>query len=851
MNKLWRFLSLAITSITLTVLSVGCGGGGGQVSLSGQNQSLAAGTGAVALRLPARAGQERGAAKVPGTATSIYIQIYQMSDTSSSSSQSETSLVNLTKSVTLTSVPQDIVFSSLPPSPYAAYLYARDANNQTVAARTTYLYVTAGKTVDVLAELGYTENFGSIQPGSANAITYSSGDLIALDHGGTDYTVTTLSSGQSCAMTLGYKGYLACPAGGASYAITLGSTTAVSGNVQSTTASQPIGIGVFRGGLRPGQTAEAIVFSTLGSGTGVTHTLSWGDGATDTVVPGQRVAHTYSSYGYYRLTATGSYTSSLVGRDASSTSSYTAQAGVTVFASDYQGADLYIRSGNSVNVSATALSAVSGSTGDIAVSDNGAALLISVTGAATGEGLATVTSTTGAPQASACSSVSYQSSLSVTSNISFGSTYYCYKKGSVGPVILKQVSTYVAANKANDSIPGEVGLKLMGSNTPPVITSATSASGTVGQAFSYTATATDANGDTVTFSFSGLPTWASASGATVTGTPTSAGSFSFGIIASDGSSNTTGSVSGTIAAATSTGGTGAFTNISTIAGTRGVSGSATTPSPTFRLLGDVESLPNGNLLVHDSENNRLVEITTTGSFVNARTATNAEDFAVDSAGNYFYLAYGSGFQPPFTIHKIDTAGTDTIFMNPPSTETFSGLTIDSSGNLYTLSQPSPFVQSASTTVHKITPQGVGSVFNTINNSTVNNCPIEVEASVDGSVYVLCHCSNSIIKFNSAGNLVANFTNASFDSIRPLGLDAQGNIYVGSYTSSTTFGGFKLTPTGTVTTLFNITQATFQQLSVDGGPGTATVHAANGFTVASDGSIYFTDGFDFIVRKMVF
>ena len=77
-------------------------------------------------------------------------------------------------------------------------------------------------------------------------------------------------------------------------------------------------------------------------------------------------------------------------------------------------------------------------------------------------------------------------------------------------------------------------------NDAPVITSATTATATEDEPFSYTATADDAEGDEVTLSITGqLPDWASASGATVSGTPGEGdGDFSFGIHADDGNEGT-------------------------------------------------------------------------------------------------------------------------------------------------------------------------------------------------------------------------------------------------------------------------------------------------------------------------
>ena len=60
-------------------------------------------------------------------------------------------------------------------------------------------------------------------------------------------------------------------------------------------------------------------------------------------------------------------------------------------------------------------------------------------------------------------------------------------------------------------------------NTPPVISGTPSASATVGTAYSFTPTASDANGDPLTFSIQNMPIWATFNTSTgaLTGTPTS------------------------------------------------------------------------------------------------------------------------------------------------------------------------------------------------------------------------------------------------------------------------------------------------------------------------------------------
>jgi hypothetical protein len=81
---------------------------------------------------------------------------------------------------------------------------------------------------------------------------------------------------------------------------------------------------------------------------------------------------------------------------------------------------------------------------------------------------------------------------------------------------------------------------------PPVITSAATASGTVGSFFSYTITATNSP---TSFSASGLPSGLSRSGATISGTPTTAGTFNATISASNASGSDTNALTVTISKA--------------------------------------------------------------------------------------------------------------------------------------------------------------------------------------------------------------------------------------------------------------------------------------------------------------
>lgn len=82
--------------------------------------------------------------------------------------------------------------------------------------------------------------------------------------------------------------------------------------------------------------------------------------------------------------------------------------------------------------------------------------------------------------------------------------------------------------------------------SPPVVTSPTSASGTVGAAFSYTITATNSPSS---YGATGLPPGLTLSGATIGGTPTTAGTYNCTISASNSAGTGSGTLTITIAAA--------------------------------------------------------------------------------------------------------------------------------------------------------------------------------------------------------------------------------------------------------------------------------------------------------------
>jgi hypothetical protein len=102
-----------------------------------------------------------------------------------------------------------------------------------------------------------------------------------------------------------------------------------------------------------------------------------------------------------------------------------------------------------------------------------------------------------------------------------------YPAGLTGNQVFTGITGIFRANNTLTTVP--VADITLAPPPSPSITSATAVAAATGQPFSYTITAS--NGAT-TFSASGLPAWLSANGATISGTPPSAGSFTFTVSAS-------------------------------------------------------------------------------------------------------------------------------------------------------------------------------------------------------------------------------------------------------------------------------------------------------------------------------
>lgn len=288
---------------------------------------------------------------------------------------------------------------------------------------------------------------------------------------------------------------------------------------------------------------------------------------------------------------------------------------------------------------------------------------------------------------------------------------------------------------------------------------------------------------------------------------------------------------------------------------------------------------NGDIIVADSGNNEIREITTAGvvtTLAGSATAGHAdgaattatfnqpEGVAVDSNGNVFVADKGnneireisagtvSTFAGSLTAGSADGTGAAASFNKPE------GLAFDSKGNLYV-------ADSANNEIRMITPAGVVS---TLAGSTVPgnadgtgaaaqfDFPTGVAVDSAGNVYVADSNNEEIRKITPAGVVStlagssnygsANGTGSAAQFWVPLGVavDAEGNVYVADSLNN----DIRLvTPTGVVSTLTG--QGPSGNGSTDGALSVATFNGPGGVVVDASGNLYVSDSSNNEIRKV--
>jgi sugar lactone lactonase YvrE len=373
---------------------------------------------------------------------------------------------------------------------------------------------------------------------------------------------------------------------------------------------------------------------------------------------------------------------------------------------------------------------------------------------------------------------------------------------------------------------------------PPVITSALTASGTSGSAFSYQITASNSPSS---FAASNLPTGLSVNTTTglISGTATTSGTSSVTISAG----NAGGVRSATLVlsivpppspaitsslAATAISGV-AFnylitaSNNPTSFGASGLPSGLSVNTATGLISGTVSATGTSDVTISAANPN------------GSGTATLVLIYAPAGSQAYImYISYGNGDSYVEEYSSSGTSGVNTDLGPLPSTTTYTavpnGIAFDSQGNLYVandtngtitkfapngsylgvfasgLSQPAAIAFDNSGnlyavsggTVVKITPAGVSSVFASSGLST----PQGLAFGPNGNLYVTNQGNNSIVEITPAGQLSTFYQDGSWtivNQLEGLAFDTAGNCYVASYQTNSIE---KITPAGVASVFAN-------------------------------------------------
>jgi hypothetical protein len=319
--------------------------------------------------------------------------------------------------------------------------------------------------------------------------------------------------------------------------------------------------------------------------------------------------------------------------------------------------------------------------------------------------------------------------------------------------------------------------------------------------------------------------------------------------------------------------------VTTLAGT-GVAGIANCPAQFNNPFG-VAVDSEGNVYVADYTNNRIRKITSAGvvttlagsgvtSSVNG-TGINAtfngpRGLAVDSLGNVYVGENGHlirKISPTGVVTTLagsgigggngafaDGTGVSASFAYP------TGVAVDSAGTVYV-------GDSLNNRIRKITSEGVVTTFagnggTTFTNGTGTNAtfnsPSGVGVDSNGNVYVGDNSNNRIRKITPAGVVTTlagqttagstndTGTNASFTNPYGIAVDSIGNVYTAEVNGHRIR---KITSAGVVTTLAGSGTATF----ADGTGTNASFNVSQGVTVDSSGTLYLADQQNQRIRKI--
>jgi sugar lactone lactonase YvrE len=159
------------------------------------------------------------------------------------------------------------------------------------------------------------------------------------------------------------------------------------------------------------------------------------------------------------------------------------------------------------------------------------------------------------------------------------------------------------------------------------------------------------------------------------------------------------------------------------------------------------------------------------TFATASTGANRPlGLAFDAAGNLY-----SGNVGNLTIEKFNIKTGVGSFFASTSPGAPTGIAFDSAGNLYVATQ-------SNNVIEKFTPDGVGSVFATVN--TVANSLAGLAIDGAGNLYVSDVNANKIDKFNLKTGVASVFASTGLNQPIGLAFDSAGNLYAANQGDNT-------------------------------------------------------------------
>jgi sugar lactone lactonase YvrE len=251
----------------------------------------------------------------------------------------------------------------------------------------------------------------------------------------------------------------------------------------------------------------------------------------------------------------------------------------------------------------------------------------------------------------------------------------------------------------------------------------------------------------------------------------------------------------------------------------------------------------------------------------AASFNSPHQLAIDNIGNLYLADQGNN-----KIRKITQAGVVTTIAGsgtmgyadaPLGTDakfnTIDGVAVDDAGDIYVGDQNNNRIRKILTHVSgnpviTIAGSGTAGSIDSIGTSAQFNKPNGVFADIHGNIFVADANNNKIRKITAAGVVTTvagsgaagsadgTGTNASFNGLKSLTMDAAGNIYVSDYFNNKIR---KISPTGVVTTI----AGSGGQGTTDGAPNVATFNHPWGITIDKNDNIYVADCFSHTIRKI--